>query len=476
MARSPKSGSPAPSTGPPPGSSGASRIGRVLLGFALGETLGKASAFIAGIIFAFSILFTTLAWQVGPQREIDRANAAKLVGKASGRIVDRWLAVEWDPAEVGQRSRWRPFAKATPCAVVEAAGDWGAPVKRAFCGNRLKFSESYTLHDLTEMAPGVPFDWARDAEGFPVPEIRMRRASIDWLAHHPPREPLPRTPAPRTALEALRLEEDRPVDLAVRGWSTPPAAFPLRFDPKSPSEAWPAAFVESRLRQQQGWWIFWVPGAIGIWAWIAGMGVLVGDRIRGWKQLVAVLPLVTIPWWGERFPRFIRGLNRPFAGVLADMMGDVDPLGRLVATEPGEAQLADGDRLTWTAATGAYADTFGKLRFEAPRNPYPTGDAALESLAAATSEQVAAMDGAARLALFTRLREDKEHDLRKAGLVFLPAASAATTDPAEDPEVRRAARLFLTAWDTQPIEEADERAPAYATRVRLFQAAKKTLP
>ena len=51
--------------------------------------------------------------------------------------------------------RWHAYAKAEPCAIVEYGAqqsEWGMH-RRAFCGNRLPFDESDTLHTLASLAP-----------------------------------------------------------------------------------------------------------------------------------------------------------------------------------------------------------------------------------------------------------------------------------------------------------------------------------
>jgi hypothetical protein len=83
------------------------------------------------------------------------------------------VAVEFDPAEAGDHPSWRPFAKASPCVVVECTTEWSGPARRAFCGTRLPFHDHDTLHDVTEVSPGVRFAWARDERGLIAPEIRV---------------------------------------------------------------------------------------------------------------------------------------------------------------------------------------------------------------------------------------------------------------------------------------------------------------
>src|SRR4051794_32324525 len=203
-----------------------------LLGPLVGTALGPFIRLFAAGFLGVAAVLLTLAWQTGPQHLIDAARYAPLTARQTGKVVESWLALEWDPAEMGESLRWRAFAKASPCVVVEYAGDWGSPTRRAFCGNRFTFRESYTLHNLWEMAPGVPFTWLRDARGFILPEVRLSAASRQWLAAHSPQ--LPFVTEASTALEALRRELDSPVDDAVASWSVAPSDFPLVLDPRHP--------------------------------------------------------------------------------------------------------------------------------------------------------------------------------------------------------------------------------------------------
>ena len=188
-----------------------------------------------------------IAWQAAPQRALDAAKYSKFTARAEGKIVESWLAIEWIPADMGELLRWHAFARTSPCAIVEYAGDWGAPARRAFCGNRFNFREEDTLHDITQMAPDVPFAWAHDERGFIVPEIRIDRAGLQWLSSHPPNSTFMLSkPPPSTALEALQFQVNRPVEEAIASWSTRTPTFALALDRERPADAMPAGYVESR--------------------------------------------------------------------------------------------------------------------------------------------------------------------------------------------------------------------------------------
>jgi hypothetical protein len=104
------------------------------------------------------------------------------------------------------------------------------------------------------------------------------------------------------------------------------------------------------------------------------------------------------------------------------MFDDLDPLDRMMSSDPADSAHANGARLSWRAGDGVYADTFGRLQFTAPQAPYSSDNAALAALVDAVTAQVAAMDEASRIALFANLKRDKQNDLKGAGIVFTTAA------------------------------------------------------
>ena len=115
---------------------------RGLLGdFVAGTLFGPFIRLIAAFILGVAGVFLTMVWQIAPQRLIDAAHYAKFTTALTGRIVESWVAVEWNPADMRKESlHWQNYTKASPCTVVEYAGDWGPPARRAFCGKRLTFN------------------------------------------------------------------------------------------------------------------------------------------------------------------------------------------------------------------------------------------------------------------------------------------------------------------------------------------------
>ncbi len=441
----------------------------IVLGRLAGLVIGPGVRLVAVLFLGLGAVILSTGWLLGLKPLLEAHEFASFTGRAEGRIVESWVALEIDPSRVGAGGHWRAAAKASPCAVVEYAGDWGAPARRAFCGNRLGFNESYTLHDLKLMAPGIPFAWARDASGFAVPEIRLAPEVHRWLSTARPQESTRMGPPPPNALAQLALESDRPVDTAIESWASAPPAFVLALDPQSPSGAMPEAYVRERRSLGGAGLMGLVFLAVGFGVWFRGTGVLLPALPVPVHVLLAALPLLALPAWGDLMPRYLRHLNPEFAGVVGDMIGDLDRTTRLVASEPADALLADGEVLRWPVGGGAHAATFGRLRFAQPQPAPQGGDEALAALAASAAAQVAAMPQADREALFAQLEQDKWAGRPDAGLVFLPAARQAVLDARSPEPVRRAAGDFLSAWVTQPVAEPWPRYAGFRERVRLFR-------
>jgi hypothetical protein len=471
-APTPPAASPAPAA--PQGAP--ARLGEALKAIAVGKvaslTVGPLLRLYAALFLGAGAIFLTLGWKTGPQRVLDAWEFSTFTARAEGRIVQSWIAVEFDPARVGAAGRWRASARASACAVVEYAGEWGAPLQRAYCGKRLQLNESYHLHDVGEMATGVPFDWPREADGFAAPQVRLAPASYEWLVRTPPPE-IDRGPgAPATMLAVLERELDRPDDLAIASWASPPIAFPLSLDPKAPGGAMPAGYVEARREAGSAWVLSLLPLAAGLLVWHFGMSLFLPAMHPAARVFFTVLPLAALPWWSDALPRNLARIHPDVAGVIGDMMGDIDRVERLVAGEPDAATLAEGETLRFRVGGGAYAETLGRIRFDRPARQARDGDEALADLVAVVTPQVRAMSPQDRTALFHRLSSDKSAGRTGAGLLFMAAAREVALDPREAPEARQAAAGFLGYWVTQPVDEPWPRDAGFRERVRLFQSLK----
>lgn len=444
-----------------------------LLQQAAGYAVSPLLRFVAAFPLGFAIVLLSAGWLVGPQRFVDAYRFRTYSASADGRIVDSWLALDFDPVAQGDRGNWAGPARATHCAVVAYDGDWGAPQQRAFCGNRLDVHGEETLPmlvDDTTMAPGVPFAMPRDERGFARPQVRIGSAEAAWLKAHPPFSGFDARVS-HTAWDALVRRLDRPLEYALAGWGASVPAFPLALDPRAPGEAMPAGFVAARRGLGN-------PGALpaallllgaGTWLWLWGMRVLMAGLPRTALLFAAWLPLLLLPWWGERMPRALAHVQPQVAEIIGDMLADLDVTGRLVASSPGAAQLAHGgERLNWRVGEGAYADTIGRVTFAAPPVRAVDADAALRQLAETVTTQVRALDPARRAALFERLAADKQADRFGAALLYLPVAREAAFDPGHDAAEARAAYRFLDAWVTSPTDDPWPQYPAFAERVKLW--------
>ncbi|MEO8960226.1 MAG: hypothetical protein ABI304_14950, partial [Rudaea sp.] len=64
---------------------------------------------VAGFMLLFGGIFFAICWQIGVQPLIDAKHYASFTGRASGRIVESWVALEFDPATVRkQDTYWEP--------------------------------------------------------------------------------------------------------------------------------------------------------------------------------------------------------------------------------------------------------------------------------------------------------------------------------------------------------------------------------
>lgn len=437
-----------------------------LIGTCGGVAAAPLIGMISGFLLLFGGIFLGVAWQAALKPLVDMREYAGFNAAASGRIVESWAAIDFDPANLpAAKLYWDRASKISRCAVVEYnAGDWGGPLRRAFCGMRINFGDSFRLSDWSEeLQDGIPFTFLRDASGFEMQEVRMSRTTLDWISHHPPRDTFGMSrPPPATALAALREQFDLPIDVAALSWTRAIPEFPLRYDPQRPQEAMPAQFVEdSRHWNPAGVFVALLLAVPGFWVWRAGIRVFFpgeGSQLLLW--ILTLLPLTALPWWSEVLPKLLAHANRDWATIASGMLDDVTRSSRLIAGSPARAEFARGERLVWRLDQGMYADTFGRIRYTQPVPAPTTKDEVIAALRAQTAAQVAQMSAPDQLALLRRLMEDKEHDRAAVQTVFTTAAEAIERDPDADPAVHRAARRFLLfganydVWDVDALEKA----------------------
>ena|SRR5579883_2929672 len=404
---------------------------------------------LAGFLLLFGGIFLGVAWQIAVKPLVDAREYASFTSPTSGRIVESWAALDFDPGNLpAGKLYWDRVSKISRCVVVEyGAGDWNAPLRRAFCGMRLDFSDHFRLSDWAEALQGdIPFTFLRDASGFEMQEVRMSKATLDWISRHSPWDTFGTSkPPPATALAALREQLDLPVEVAVVSWTRPVPDFPLRFDPQHPQNAMPTQFVEDTRH--------WNPTAAvlalllavpGFWVWRMGMRVFFPtEPSPAVLWILTLLPLLALPWWGEALPKLLAHANRNWAKIASSMLDDVTRSSRLIASSPDDAEFAGGERLVWRVDQGAYADTFGRIRYAKPEPAPRNREEVIAALRAQTDQQMAQMTAQEKLAVLQQLMRDKEHNRDQVQIVFTTAAESIERDPHADPEVHRAARRFL---------------------------------
>ena len=411
-----------------------------------GILAGPVIGLVAGFMLLFAGVFLILGWSVSFGPLIDQHRYAAFTGSATGKIVDSWMALSFDPRDMPKdKLRWFGYAKITGCAVVEYPGDFSAPLRRAFCGSRFDFGEDFAAIDFKTMAPDVPFAFARDAKGFAIQQLRASADAVHWLKSHPPYSTfmLGKPPAP-TALDALREQFDQPTEIALASWSTPIPDFPLALDPAHPEQAMPAKYVEQRRGT------FWYGGfvfaaiffAIGLTVWTFGMGFLFGGLSKPVFWLATLTPLLGLPWASDGLPKLIRYVNHDWGEIATDLVSDLSKGTRLDAFDPEDARLANGERIEIYADRGRYVDTFGKIPFRKPPQMVSTTQA-MGALVDQTSAYVAALDSTAKASLFIRLRGLDEANLKHTQSLFFNAAQEVLKDANANAQAHAAAKKFL---------------------------------
>jgi hypothetical protein len=441
----------------------------VLFGQAVGFALSPLVRMFAALpLLAGTVLLTT-AWIHGPQAWIEAAQLRHYSVRLDGTLAESWIALDFDAADIGDSLYWQRAAKARPCMVVNAAGDWGAPVQRAFCGDSFTFDET-TAALLDQLIPGVPFAWRRDAHGIPLPELRAGDGARSWFATRPA-DPsgLPSFDPPRTAFAALRLRIDRSLlDRAVEGWLRPTPTIRLALDPAHPDDVLPAAFVDGGSRANP--WLALGAAFFGLWLWWRGIAVLTMGLPRAPRWFAAIVPLFLLPWWAGHVPEMVARVSPQLAPIAAELLGDLTRGVSLRASTPPRALLADGARLTFPPEQGEYARTLGYAMPSPPPRPPVDADAALQAIADGIATRLRVFDAVARTSLFARLRGEAQNERRDVGVVFLPAAREAMLDAEADPAVAVAAHDFLVAWLLQPPPKPRRDEIGAATRRRFYES------
>lgn len=425
---------------------------------------GRLARFSAALQLGFAVMLLTIAWQTGVQPAVDAAHYRHYTARSEATIAASWIALDFETAS--DAPYWTLRARGTPCMVVNVIGDWGAPFQRAFCGARFPLSNLMATHRPPDLFTGAPFAWQRDRRGFAVPELRLDTAAHDWLVAHAPDDPGASVDPPRNALEEFQRDLDQPVEQAIAGWSVPVPTLAVALDPRHPDDVVPAAFAITKLNGHSDPGVALFAAMLGLLLWFVGMAMLMQGLPRAPMVFAAVVPLLALPWWGEQMPLAAARLDSHVGTLIAVMLDGFENRQRLHATTPGNAQLATAERIVWSLDNSMYAKSFEALTFEPPKPSPIDPDVALAALAHSVAAQVRRFDVQQQRALFDRLQYDKRADCRGAGLAFLQAAG----DAMRDQDVAEAARGFLDAWTTPPVDLPQPDDAAFDERVRLYQS------
>ena len=86
-------------------------------GFVVGRYLRIAAALPLGI----AVVMLAVAWHTGPQAHLDAARYASYTARAQGTLVESWIALDFDPDDVGDSDFWQRPARALPCMTTPCA-------------------------------------------------------------------------------------------------------------------------------------------------------------------------------------------------------------------------------------------------------------------------------------------------------------------------------------------------------------------
>jgi len=440
-----------------------------LFGQVVGFALSPLVRAYAAPLLLVGIVLLTVAWIHGPQAWIEAARMRDYSVRLDGTLAESWIALDFDPDDIGDSLYWQRVAKARPCIVVNVADDWGPAVQRAFCGDAFRFGET-TAALLDQLIPGVPFAWRRDAHGIAVPELRVGDGARSWFATKPAESSgLPSFDPPRTALNALRLRIDRSLlDRAIEGWLQPAPTIRLALDPAHPDEVLPAAFVDAGSRANP--WIALIAAGLGLWTWWRGIALLTMGLPPAPRWLAAVAPLFLLPWWATHVPAMVARVSPQLAPIASELLDGLTRGVSLQVSAPSRALHADGARLAFLLEQGEYARTLGYAMPLPPAHPPADADVALQAITDGITARVRGFDAATRANLFADLRGDALSERRDVGVAFLPAAREAMLDADADPAVAVAAHDFLVAWLLQPPPKPRRDEVGAATRRRSYES------
>jgi hypothetical protein len=450
-------------------------------------------AFLAGaLVMAIGLALLAGAWLNGPRLALLEREIRQMSERVEARSVEPWWEIDVDLARVGPGMRWEVHTQARLCATAVYALA-GERHQRLLCGAERGGRLPLDLVETWALMPGVGIDWPRDAAGQPVVEVRMRPEAIAFLREQALFEPhawrMRVSPkgseaernARRAELEAnppdafdlLLLELDRPLAWLVRSWpARADTGFAMRFDPRDPGKAWPAAFADG-VKVHAGHWVSAAfLGLIGLMVWWYGVNIGFIDLSPRVRLLIAIVPLLLAPWWGGYVGVLMQRLAPDAWGLGRDLVADLGMEARWALSAPDPADFRRHERILWSAFGGgsAYAEVFERVQLTRPDPPPADADAAMVEAARQLALAVAGMPEAEALALFDALIEAERAGRVWASQLFIRAGRETALDPARGEALRLRAGRFLSLMATQPYPEPGPGEPGFAARMELWRS------
>jgi hypothetical protein len=447
------------------------------LGQALARLVGGRFLFLAGMaLVAAGGALLGSAWRLGPATLAEVRGRAKLTARMEAEAVRPFWRIDVGREPFGGDLAWPHMASAELCAELRPVERGGAS-PGLVCGARRHGWGSWDLVDSWSLAPGVPIVWPRDERGWPIVEVRataevMRalreRPALHWPLLGQSEEARAAMPAPGSEWDALWLEIDRPIEWLARSGAAPEAArFELALDPENPGSGIPAPLLANPPAEPLPMVAILVLAALGGVGWWKGISIAFHGQPRWAIAAVASVPLLLLPWWGNRFSEVVRrlapGFGEPGLWLERELAEARRPP---VEVRPVAGELAL-ERQVWRIGESYYRATLEPFE---PLVPERNGSAddALALAAATVRERFAALDESAQSALLDRLAWDEQLDRGQASLLFAPAAFALLEDGSRSEELRQRAGWFLFWLGVTPLGIHPEQ-PAFAARRAIWE-------
>jgi hypothetical protein len=328
--------------------------------------------------------------------------------------------------------------------------------------------------DTEEAAPLAGFDFVE------VPDLRFRfpreyleklkRTQAElWPFAYDPKAPAGSNTVWHSEYDLFWRRLDHPLVREAFLWrhAVTPDGIAVRYDPKDPSRALPAALMRSAMPPALRWGVaVFVVGFLALW----GMGFLAGGLAFLARNLSArartgtfLAVVASTPLWASHLVRAAHLVGED--ALLVDILLREFTIQKFLGfrlpeplPEPGDAETV---RYDWAASRHTAA--LGRVIPNRGGRTFATDDEAYRALADQLTERTVALADADLLVLFAELRKD-EHEGADLAEPFLDALRAVSLDSARYPAVPRFARSVLE--HTLTSMRFDPNAFARAERLR----------